>query len=297
MIQKTDFTIGNTLVQILMQNGFSERQGKLSEVSHCHPNMELHYIEKGSFDFKFDARRLTVNEGSLLLIPKKQYHSYTVSDEGFRKVSFELKFTEKSGGADTFSEYDRIFSDISVPSCFSLPSYELDELSRRRGVIVSEEEKSRLNAYFLIIFLRICDVLRSQNSSNGILKNAFIAEAAPGDSDVTLIKLLEFIRSHCKEKLTVKQVAQSTGLSERQLQRLLASKMGESFKKLLASTRIEEAKQLMLSPNGAELSLEEIAYLSGYSDYVSFWKQFKALTGENPKSFRGSVNINSDHED
>jgi YesN/AraC family two-component response regulator len=64
----------------------------------------------------------------------------------------------------------------------------------------------------------------------------------------------------------------------------LQENLGESFSVLLRKHRIECAKALMLSGN---LSLDEIAFLSGYQSYKGFHTAFRKETGTNPKSYRG----------
>lgn len=62
--------------------------------------------------------------------------------------------------------------------------------------------------------------------------------------------------------------------------------MGEGFRAILSKERITLAKSIITSTEVEERALEEIAYECGYTNYVSFWYQFKKETGYSPKEYR-----------
>ena len=125
-------------------------------------------------------------------------------------------------------------------------------------------------------------------------------------------QLFEFIRNHLKLagdrlKLTQKSdpladirdtifenakrgeysaegLAKQMNLSLRVLQRR-AQEQGTTIQKLLETTREENAKELLGDHN---LSIEEIAYLVGYSENRSFRRAFKRWTSLSPSQYRQS---------
>ena len=46
VIQKSEISIGNARIEIVMQGGFSEHGSHRTVDMHCHPNFEIHYIEE-----------------------------------------------------------------------------------------------------------------------------------------------------------------------------------------------------------------------------------------------------------
>jgi len=82
----------------------------------------------------------------------------------------------------------------------------------------------------------------------------------------------KYIQQHFREGITVKDVAQTMHLSERQVQRLLAEYQGENFNDIVNGYRYREAKKLLQDAN---LSLEQVANLVGFQSSRSLYNLFE----------------------
>ena len=69
VIQKSEISIGNARIEIVMQGGFSEHGSRRRVDMHHHPNFEIHYIEEGSFCFEQESGSVTVEKDSLVAYP------------------------------------------------------------------------------------------------------------------------------------------------------------------------------------------------------------------------------------
>jgi mannose-6-phosphate isomerase-like protein (cupin superfamily) len=69
VVQKTEFTVGNTKIKTVMQDGFSKRGSERSVEMHQHPNFEIHYIEEGRFSLDYDDKSVTLFKDTLVIIP------------------------------------------------------------------------------------------------------------------------------------------------------------------------------------------------------------------------------------
>jgi len=85
---------------------------------------------------------------------------------------------------------------------------------------------------------------------------------------------------------TTEYVSQRLNISSRSLQRRLREE-NSSFHKELTSMRLELAKQYLTDQN---MPLSETAFLLGYKDTSSFFRAFKAWTGETPETYRARIN-------
>jgi len=91
----------------------------------------------------------------------------------------------------------------------------------------------------------------------------------------------------CNEK-----VAHKLNMSTRSLQRKL-KRAHTTFGKLLNEVRYEIAEHYLHDSN---VSLEEIAFVLGYSEYSSFWRAYKRWTKTSPSDIRKSEqNIYKEH--
>ncbi len=284
MIQKSEFLIGNTKIEIVMQAGFAgvgyDEKGSM----HCHPNFEVHYIEEGSSIFCTEENQYVLEKDTLVLIPAKIYHFFEMGKDNSTKTSFEIRLTRSKSGKELFSEYERIFSLLSSPLVIRGFMPEMSMLSSFRGIIRGEEEMSRINACFTLIFHKICDVIRFHCDVSKGKSEERTAEINSDDENVTLMQILGFISKRAREPIKISDLASYVNLSERQIQRILSGRMNEGFHSILTRNRIAIAKTAISeSPSS---SLEKIAYESGFSNYVSFWNQFKRHVGCSPEEYK-----------
>ena len=81
---------------------------------------------------------------------------------------------------------------------------------------------------------------------------------------------------------SAESLAQKTGMSVRTLQRFTA-KHGVSLRSMIEEVREANARRLL---SDARLSVDEVAFLLGYSDDRAFRRAFKRWTGTTPAAFR-----------
>ncbi len=97
---------------------------------------------------------------------------------------------------------------------------------------------------------------------------------------------LEFIREHFSENITLDDVSKAVGRSSSYFKKILREEMGLSFTEYLTRTRLEASEELLRNP---QLSLTEIAQMTGYSDQSYFGKIFKQYYGLTPAQYRKTV--------
>lgn len=91
------------------------------------------------------------------------------------------------------------------------------------------------------------------------------------------------IQAEPHKKYDPAQIAASFGISVSYFQHLYSSVFGLPFQADLIRLRIESAKDLLLHTN---LTVDQVALMSGYSGEVHFYRQFKKYTGMTPAAFR-----------
>lgn len=94
---------------------------------------------------------------------------------------------------------------------------------------------------------------------------------------------LEYIDKHYSTRLTLKEVAENTYVSQWHLSKLLNSHTGQSFSELLNHVRIEHAKQLLKEPS---LKIGTIAEKVGFMDLARFSRVFKKMVGISANEYR-----------
>lgn len=107
------------------------------------------------------------------------------------------------------------------------------------------------------------------------------------ESDNFIVRnALEFIRANYAHKITLKEVADNTYVSQWHLSKLLNRHMEQNFSEILNSVRIEEAKKLLRDPS---LRIGDVAEAVGFLDMAHFSRVFKKLTGVSANEYRNRL--------
>ncbi len=97
------------------------------------------------------------------------------------------------------------------------------------------------------------------------------------------MNICNYIVEHCSEDITLDVIADLAGFSKYHFTRLFKNYTGTSFYRYLNVKRIEKAQMLLIDP---ELSVTQVALMSGFSSFTSFIRMFKLITGCTPTEFR-----------
>ncbi|TXK84886.1 helix-turn-helix domain-containing protein [Paenibacillus sp. N3.4] len=101
-------------------------------------------------------------------------------------------------------------------------------------------------------------------------------------------RVIQYMLEHYKENIKVTDLAKLVAINVDYLSTVFGKKTGLTPIAYLQNIRIEQAKRLLLH---AKLSVEEIAFQTGFADDAYFIKVFKRMVGQTPSSFRRENNI------
>ena len=109
----------------------------------------------------------------------------------------------------------------------------------------------------------------------------------PGDDSYNDIRpeiqgVLNFVKNHYNEPITIQQVADSLYISPSYLMHLIKSNIGKTFNTFLLEYRMEKAKELLKNPG---IQIQSVATQVGYSDVKYFNKLFKKYTSLTPSDY------------
>lgn len=104
-----------------------------------------------------------------------------------------------------------------------------------------------------------------------------------------ITEVLQHKKLYLDENLTLSVLANHTGLAAHHISQTINEKLGMNFFELINSYRVEEAKQMLQNPNYNNVSIEGIAYDSGFKSKSAFNAFFKKHTGLTPTEYKKSV--------
>ena len=96
-------------------------------------------------------------------------------------------------------------------------------------------------------------------------------------------RLIQYIREHCREDLTVEKIAAHFNYHAGHINRIMRRATGTTIHSYLIRCRMDAAKTLLLS---TDMTVSQVAEEVGIESEAYFCNSFKKLTGITPKEYR-----------
>ena len=223
---------------VVMQQGFfcgtTHRQPL-----HRHKYAEIHFTAKGKSEYMVDGKRVTINTGEILVIPKGVYHHFIANEWGVRNHAFQISLPV-----------------LECRKLFVLPSV-LEEILAEAQKFKEGGDGLKLSAYLGIILSSVMEQWRAEVSD--IKDREFL--------------IYEFLERNYASDVSLSELAKELNLSEKQTERVIKETTGNTFRQEIKKRRIEWAKQLLTD---GKTTMDEVSRLVGYKSYSGFWKAVKA---------------------
>ncbi len=100
--------------------------------------------------------------------------------------------------------------------------------------------------------------------------------------DGRMSEVLIYIADHVREKITIKSLSSLAGYNMQYFVRLFKKSIGLTPYQYIISYRLAEAKKILRT----DLSISQIANMTGYDDIKSFSRSFKQCFGISPSMYR-----------
>lgn len=244
----------------------------LSNCSHKHTYYELHVIESGSLTMQLENATHIVSQGQLCLVCPGTIHAPLSDTKEIQ--SFCLDF-------------------VLLPDPAPLSSH-IANHSRQSGFFIADCEK----------LLPIVHQLRSSECSHPLFSEELIVQllsqmiiqlvraitATPTEvptptgnlSVLRTVHIDQYFNNRFYSADGEEILAKELGVSRRQLNRIIQSIYGKSYREKLLEVRTEAACELLLG----NLSVQEISERMGYSTCSNFTAFFKNAMGVTPSDYR-----------
>ena len=106
-------------------------------------------------------------------------------------------------------------------------------------------------------------------------------------SNNTVNDVIQYIHSNYDKKIELKAIAANLYLSPDYISKLFKTHMGTTINKYINKVRIDKAIELF---DNGELSVKEVALMTGYDSLNNFYKNFKNATGKTPAMYLSEKN-------
>ena len=248
---------------------------------HMHDYYEFVYVVKGKVSFQIYCdgalRSTELYQGNyMLVLPENKHRFIGVEQTECYKIGFVMRQTKNSGSGYNYFAQSLKNQSGKILRNENLSAY-ITQFMRVSNNSVLDGERKR--AAFTLLLFAICEnssenySLNEENRSKNLLKNGHNVK------DIISNALMYGYAAD----ISVHDVAESTFLCVRQVDRICKTMYGRSFLGQKTYLRIENAKSLL---DSTDKSITYVAMQCGYNSIANFYRAFKKETGLSAAEYR-----------
>jgi AraC-like DNA-binding protein len=258
---------------------------QIMPVEHYHGHIELNWLTAGSMDYVLDGKPLRVPSGRLVMFWAGIPHRTVDLDRGpvhdGRQCNVYLPL-------DTFlhmPRLGRLTETMMAGGVIALSPDTIGNETLRRwyeDYRSGDAERTDILKAEIAIMLRRASVTGWED-----LLEPWIESVTPATKAATPLRyavaMIKYVLEHLSEPLPASEVAEVVGLHPNYALNLFTSVMNVSLHKFVVRMRLIRARSLLFESN---LSIENIAFQSGFAGKSQFYEQFREAYGISPREMR-----------
>ncbi len=248
---------------------------------HWHTALEIIMPYKNEYTVVIDDENHTFQEGDIWITPPGTLHRLIAPSSGERLVLlFDYSLICNIQGMDsllhTLHPYALISREEYPKLNQKLRGY-LEEIAREyeNKMPFTEACIYSLIMHFFVDFGR--------TSFNTTERFFGITSSKQHEYIEKFMMICNYITDHCTENLSIDELAKLAGFSKFHFSRLFKQFANMSCYEYLTQKRIAHAEQLLIQPN---ISITEVAMLSGFGSLSTFNRIFKAAKNCTPSEYK-----------
>ncbi len=275
----------------IVDGSFTLRQFKQSNINskwHYHPEIELIRIHHGmGTQFMGDnIKRFEAED--IVLVGSNLPHFWRYDNEQSLNeevlYSTVIHFSELLWGERFLDLPENILIKNLIEK--SRRGLLLKGNTRNKVAKLMEKIKTSEGTYRLIYLLESLVIISLGNQEEVIPLSSLGFEH---QSSISEQERINFIYDYCfknfKERIPLETIASETGFAPSSFCRYFKSKTGKSFTDFILELRVGHACKLL---HENKLNVKQICYDSGFNNFSSFHKHFKAITSFSPQNYQKS---------
>lgn len=247
---------------------------------HQHDEIQISFIEKGNGTLLVGDRISSYAENDIFVIGSNLPHAFkSDKNAAIESKMLSLFFTESSFGEAFFELND--FAEIN--HCFS---------KSLQGFVVKENKKEIIDSFLklnkaskLVRFILFLEILKIISVSKSEPLSNFVYTKKYSDVEGKRMRnVFDFTIENANEKITLDDVANVANMTKNAFCKYFRKRTNKTYISFLTELRIENACKLLNADK--DLSINEIAYKSGFNNISNFNRQFKMIKSMAPNTFR-----------
>lgn len=256
-----------------------KRHPKYEMAYHWHGEIELIRITEGTLNLTLDNKEYFAKAGDFVFVNSETVHGATPHECVYECVVFNAAYLAvEEDECKTFME-NVLNHTVYVNEVHHSEERELCGIAEK----IFDSMRTRQKGYTLTVTGCLYELFGLIMSKGEYSNNLSIKSVHNEKNVITLKKALAYIRNSYDQQMTLKDIADSAGISPKYLCTFFKEMTGKSPFEYINAYRIERAARKLIS---TDLPVTQIAYMCGFNDLSYFIKTFKQIKGVTPKNFR-----------
>ncbi len=256
---------------------------------HTQPDMELLWIESGTFYMEVNSRRITAEAGDLLVINPEDAHSGTVPLSQSRAAYHCIKIgieTLASCPNEVLRQYAAFLSGEELKIRNLIPAQTVAETGI--GAILPDliQCGARRDDLSSVATLGNVCLLLSVLLSRPLLQQTPVLLSTDQKGREFERRLLSYLEQNWNRPITSRHAAKAFSYSQEYFCKVFKENMGEPFSRYLLKWKMHKAKELFESGKSPWEVMNEV----GMNNYSYFYRSFRKFYGVSPMKCRQKKN-------
>jgi AraC-like DNA-binding protein len=258
---------------------------QIMPVEHFHGHIELNWLTSGSMDYVFDGRQVTVPAERLIMFWAGVPHQTVGLDRGTRNDSRQCNVYLPLDSFLHMPKLGRLTETMMGGGVVALSPETIGEGTLTRwyqDYRSGDAERSDILKEEIALMLR-----RAAVTGWDEVMPAWIESSATSTRAATplryVVAMTRHILEHLNEPLRAEDVAKVVGLHPNYALNLFTEVMRVPMHKFVVRMRLIRARHLLFEGN---LSIENVAFESGFTALSQFYVQFRNAYGLTPRQMR-----------
>ena len=240
---------------------------------HCHPEIEITYIKKGSMHYRVNNRSFHLKEGDIIFCNSNALHSGEMEDQedcSYIPITFDSKLIYGFFQSTICTKYvDPVIQNLAVCAMHIDYSENWHTIFRDHMLKVISLDKEKPDFYELDISIHMQTMWK-------LLAEHFPLQAVSPASDLTeyerIRKILSYIEQNYMNRITLTDISENIHLNT-------------TLFAFLKEYRIERSLEYL----NTKESISNIAEKTGFSDSNYYTKVFSKIKGCSPREYRKNL--------
>ena len=260
---------------------------------HCHPEIEITYVNEGSMQYRINNRSFHLKEGDIIFCNSNALHSGEMENQedcSYIPITFDPKLIYGFFQSTICTRYvDPVIQNLAVCAVHIDYSEKWHETFRDRMLEVISLDKKKPDFYELDISIRMQLLWR-------LLVEHLPHQPVSTTSDFTeyerIRRILSYIEQNYMNQITLDDISEHIHLCESECTRLFKRHMNTTLFSFLQEYRIERSLEYL----NTKESISSIAEKTGFSDSNYYSKVFSKIKGCSPREYRKNLKETTSHE-